>query len=140
MEASSSLGQLGQPMDLQLKAVLARFPEITLALVFGSVALGRQRADSDLDIAVAAEHVLTADEKRALIDALATSTGRPIDLIDLSTVSEPLLGQILRHGIKLFGNNVLYGNLISRHVFEQTDFMPYRTRLLAERRATWIGK
>ena len=140
MAASPNLGQLGQPMDLQLKAVLARFPEITLALVFGSVALGRQRADSDLDIAVSADHALSADERRGLIAALATSTGRPIDLIDLTTVSEPLLGQILRHGRKLFGNNTLYGELIRRHVFEQADFMPYRTRLLAERRAAWIGK
>ena len=140
MAASPNLGQLGQPMDLQLKAVLARFPEITLALVFGSVALGRQRADSDLDIAVSADHALSADERRGLIAALATSTGRPIDLIDLTTVSEPLLGQILRYGRKVFGNNTLYGEIISRHVFEQADFMPYRTRLLAERRVAWIGK
>lgn len=129
-----------QPIDLQLKEVLAHFPKIVLALIFGSVASGHQRADSDLDIAVAAEHALTADERRGLIDALATSTGRPIDLIDLTTVSEPLLGQILRHGRKVFGNNTLYGEIISRHVFEQADFMPYRTRLLAERRAAWIGK
>jgi len=71
---------------------------------------------------------------------LAERTGRPIDLIDLSVVSEPLLGQIVRHGRRVLGSDTLYGDLICRHVFEQADFMPYRTRLLAERRMAWIGK
>jgi predicted nucleotidyltransferase len=128
------------PIDAQLKEVFTHFPKITLAVLFGSVALGCQRANSDLDIAVAAEQVLTADEKIALIGALAEQTGRPIDLIDLSVVSEPLLGQIVRHGRRVLGSDTLYGRLISRHLFEQADFMPYRTRLLAERRMAWIGK
>jgi uncharacterized protein len=129
-----------QTMEAQLNEILAHFPKIALAVLFGSVALGRERADSDLDIAVAAKQALTADEKIALIDALAESTGRPIDLIDLKVVSEPLLGQIVRHGRRILGSDTLYGDLISRHLFEQADFMPYRTRLLAERRIAWIGK
>jgi len=127
-------------IDAQLRDVLARFPALVLALVFGSVAQGRQRADSDLDIAVAANQALTAGEKMDIIAALAEQTGRPIDLIDLKVVAEPLLGQIVRHGRRLLGNDGAYGQLISRHLFEQADFMPYRNRVLAERRAAWIGK
>jgi len=127
-------------LDVQLKEVLAHFPKIALAVLFGSVASGCQRADSDLDIAVAAEQAITVHEKMALVGALAERTGRPIDLIDLNGVSEPLLGQIVRHGRRVLGSDTLYGELIRRHVFEQADFMPYRTRLLAERRMAWIGK
>ncbi|CAA9893010.1 DNA polymerase III subunit beta [Candidatus Methylobacter favarea] len=127
-------------IDNQLREVLAGFPELILALVFGSVAQGRQRPDSDLDIAVAANQPLTAVEKMAIIAALAEQTGRPVDLIDLKVVAEPLLGQILRHGRRLLGSNGEYGRLISRHLFEQADFMPYRNRVLAERRTAWIGK
>jgi len=127
-------------IDVQLKEVLTHFPKIAIAVLFGSVASGRQRADSDLDLAVASKQALTAHEKINLINALAESTGRPVDLIDLKTVSEPLLGQILRHGRRIMGSDTLYGELISRHLFEMADFMPYRTRLLAERRMTWIGK
>ena len=127
-------------IDAVLLDVLARFPALVLALVFGSVAQGRQRADSDLDIAVAANRALTAAEKMDIIAALAERTGRPIDLIDLKMVAEPLLGQIVRHGRRLFGSDKAYGQLISRHLFEQADFMPYRSRVLAERRAAWIGK
>jgi predicted nucleotidyltransferase len=140
MKAMEAASQSPQNIDAQLKKVFAHFPKIALVVLFGSVASGRQRADSDLDIAVAAEQSLTAHEKTALISALADHTGRPIDLVDLSVVSAPLLGQILRHGRRILGSDTLYGELISRHVFEQTDFMPYRTRLLAERRMAWIGK
>ena len=137
MEANS---RSPQAIDAQLKKVFAHFPEIALVVLFGSVASGRQRAGSDLDIAVAAKHALTAHEKTALVGALADHTGRTIDLIDLSVVSEPLLGQIVRHGRRVLGGDTLYGKLISRHLFEQADFMPYRARLLAERRMAWIGK
>lgn len=127
-------------IDKQLQEVLMRFPKLVLALVFGSVAEGRQRTDSDLDIAVAAKQALTAVEKMDIIAALAEQTGRPVDLIDLKVVAEPLLGQIVRHGRRLLGGDGEYGRLISRHLFEQADFMPYRNRVLAERRAAWIGK
>jgi len=127
-------------INKQLQEVLTRFPDLVLALVFGSVAKGGQRTDSDLDIAVAAKQALTVAEKMAIIAALAEQTGRPIDLIDLKIVAGPLLGQIVRHGRRLLGSDAEYGRLLSRHVFEQADFMPYRNRVLAERRAAWIGK
>ena len=131
---------MNHSIDLLLKEALKQFPQVSLAVLFGSAALGRQQPKSDLDIAVAANRPLTADEKIAIIGALAERTGRPIDLVDLNGVSEPLLGQVVRHGRRILGSDTLYGKLISRHLFEQADFMPYRSRLLAERRLAWIGK
>ena len=96
--------------DEQLRQVLTEFPSLVLALVFGSYAKGNQRADSDLDIAVQARQALTVTEKMALISALAEHTGRPIDLIDLKAVCEPLLGQIIRHGRRLLGGDGAYAN------------------------------
>ena len=127
-------------VDALLQSVLAQFPTLVLAIVFGSVAQGQARPDSDLDIAVAANVPLTAVEKIDIIAALAKCTGRPVDLIDLNGVAEPLLGQILRHGRRLLGSDGAYGSLLSKHLFEQADFMPYRNRVLAERRMAWIGK
>lgn len=140
MTTTEAATQPARIIDAQLREVFAHFPGIELAVLFGSVAAGRQRTDSDLDIAVAAKQVLTNDERMALVSALAEHTGRSVDLIDLNGVSEPLLGQIVRHGRRVLGSDTSYGGLISRHVFEQADFMPYRTRLLAERRQAWIGK
>ncbi len=120
--------------------VIGTQPAIGLAILFGSLAVGEGRVESDLDLAVDAGRRLTASEKIALISELAGRTGRPVDLVDLHTVGEPLLGQILRHGKRILGSDTHYANLIRRHLFDQADYLPYRDRILAERRRAWIGK
>ena len=125
---------------ISLQDVLKQFPNLKLGILFGSMATGKNHPESDLDLAVLANQPLSANEKMALIAALANKIGRPVDLIDLKKTSEPLLGQILKQGKRIFGSNTDYAQLITRHVFEQTDFMPYRARILDERRKTWIGK
>ena len=122
-----------------ITAVLTRHPQIELAILFGSLATGNARPDSDLDLAVASAQSLNQESKSALIADLAENLGRPVDLIDLTTVGEPLLGQILRHGRRVLGSDERYARLISRHLFDMADFAPYRSRILAERRRAWIG-
>ena len=140
-----------QRRRLDFRAAMERCPQailaaintqhgIRLAILFGSLAAGRERADSDLDLAVDAGHRLTAGEKLALMNKLAERTGRPVDLVDLHVVGEPLLGQILRHGKRLLGGETCYPDLIRRHLFDQADYLPYHTRILVERRRAWIGK
>jgi len=121
-------------------AAISRRPGIELAILFGSLAAGAGRGDSDLDLAVDAGRRLTASEKMALISDLADGIGRPLDLVDLRAVGEPLLGQILRHGKRILGSDTLYANVIRRHLFDEADYLPYRDRILAERRRAWIGK
>ena len=121
-------------------AVINTQPGIRLAILFSSLAAGLERADSDLDLAVDAGHRLTVGEKLALMNKLAERTGRPVDLVDLHAVGEPLLGQIIRHGKRLLGGGTCYADLIRRHLFDQADYLPYRSRILAERRRAWIGK
>jgi uncharacterized protein len=123
-----------------IKTVLQNYPHLRIAILFGSIAKGTARYDSDLDLAVAFSKPLTVEDKISLITALAETLGRPIDLIDLNTVGEPLLGQILSHGKRLLGNNSDFASLLSKHLFDQADFLPYRNRILKERREAWIGK
>ena len=124
----------------EVGAVLARHPEICLAILFGSVATGRTSRDSDVDLAVARERTLAADEKMALMSELAEATGRAIDLIDLHSVGILLLGQIVKRGRRILGTDERYAELMKRYLFEEADFMPYYRRILSERRAAWIGK
>lgn len=123
-----------------IRAVLARHPELRLAILFGSMAAGGANPTSDIDLAVAAERSLNSDEKMALIAELAEATGRSIDLIDLLTVGGALLGQIVRHGLRILGTDERYAQLIKHYLFEEADFMPYYRRILEERRTAWIGK
>lgn len=119
----------------EIRAVLAKHPEVHLAILFGSVARGEERPESDVDLAVDRGLPLGPEEKMELISALAIATGRSVDLIDLHTIGEPLLGQVLKDGILLVGDRADYARLISKHVFEATDFLPYRQRIFEERRA-----
>jgi len=119
--------------------VISTHPDIRLAILFGSLAMGKGSRDSDLDLAVDAGRPVTLDEKMAIISELAERSGRPVDLVDLHNVGEPLLGQILNKGKRILGSDLLFGNLLSKHLFEQADFLPYRQRILEERRKAWIG-
>lgn len=123
----------------QVQSALAKHPEIELAIVFGSVARGEARRDSDIDVAVQLPAPLGTREKMQLIADIATTTGRPVDLIDLRAVGEPLLGQILKHGQQIRGEPADLASLMQRHVYAMEDFMPYVERMLEERRQARIG-
>ncbi|TQE99211.1 MAG: nucleotidyltransferase domain-containing protein [Spiribacter salinus] len=123
----------------RVREILAGHPELELAVLFGSQARGTAGPASDLDLAVSAGRPLNTDERMSLIAELASVTGRSIDLVDLARVGEPLLGQIVTGGVQLAGEREAFGRLMSRHLFEQADFLPLRERILAERRRAWIG-
>lgn len=125
-------------IETMIQAILAPHPEVRLAILFGSLATGQGHRDSDVDLAIDAGQPLGIKAKMSLMTQLAECTGRSVDLIDLHTVGEPLLGQILKHGKRLLGEDGLYAELIKRHVFDEADFMPYYRRILKERRSAWI--
>jgi len=124
---------------IALQQLLQRQPEIRLAILFGSCASNAERFESDIDLAVELDHVLGVAEKSSMIEGIAAITGRAVDLIDLTVVGQPLLGQIVKHGIRLVGDDVRYGMLLSRSAFDYADFLPYRQRILDARRQAWIG-
>jgi|SRR5690554_2969575 len=64
----------------KLSELLADFPHIRVAALFGSMARGTARPDSDIDVAVQADKELRADERIALTEAIALAFNRPVDL------------------------------------------------------------
>jgi predicted nucleotidyltransferase len=127
-------------LDQKIKYVMARHPSVSLAILFGSMAKDRARNDSDLDIAVASSSPLTAQTHIAIIEDLALVVGRPVDLIDLDRIHNPLLQQILTKGRRvLCQDRTRYAELILRMVYEEADVMPYYRRILSDRRQAWIG-
>jgi uncharacterized protein len=120
-----------------LTAFLQTQPDIRLAIVFGSAAAQRMRADSDIDLAVQCDAPLIAARKSELIAAIALISGRPVDLIDLRTAGQPLLGAILQ-GKRIKGSAEQIVPLALRNVLERADFLPLIERTLAERRCAWM--
>jgi len=85
---------------------LASQPDVVAAYVFGSVAQGRARPQSDVDIAV----LLTADldeetrfDRRLRLGWEAERViGRPTDLVVLNDAPPLLQHQVLKHGRLIF--------------------------------------
>jgi len=123
----------------KLQQFLEQDQDIELAILFGSMATGKQSIKSDVDLAIKKVKPLTLQQKKHFVEQIAHITGRAVDLIDLSTVGEPLLGQIIKHGKRLTGSDTTYAELILQHVYAQTDFVPYIERTLKERRQKWIN-
>lgn len=122
-----------------IKQVLDRHPIVRMAVLFGSLVKGEAGYESDLDLAIDVGRPLEQHEKIQLIAELAQALGRPVDLVDLFSVGEPLLGQIVTKGKRIMGADTCYALTLSKHLFNQADFMPYRSRILKERRQAWIG-
>lgn len=127
-------------VDDQVRHCLSSHPEIGLAIVFGSIAAGRDTPDSDVDLAVAGSRPLSARDKLGLIGDLALATGRPVDLVDLATATGPILGRILATGRLVHcSDRALYAEVIKRAIYDDADMAPYRDRILAAQRRRWIA-
>lgn len=117
-----------EELRTSIAAVLARHPSIAVAYVFGSVARGQAREDSDLDVGVVFERGAAHDEAllARLSTELAAATGvEPVDVIDLEAQ-----GPIFAHGVLLDGFRVYVGSEARRVDFESEtlarafDFRP----------------
>ena len=76
-----------------LKRTLAGHPDLELAIVFGSVASGTERADSDVDVAVQAARPLDTQRRMQLVGDLAAATGPELEafLEDTIVLLDPCL-------------------------------------------------
>ena len=61
-----------------------------------------------------------------------------IDLIDLKTVGQPLLSQIMKYGKLLKGDTNAYAEIAIRNINTAQDFLPYIKRMMAERRLRYL--
>jgi predicted nucleotidyltransferase len=126
-------------MKTAILHVLEQFPEVKIAYVFGSAARGQLTSTSDIDVAVAAETKLPLETRLAMAMQLSKALHRKVDLVDLQDVAGEILQQSLCQGIKLLQKDAgVYARLLLRLWFDQADLMPYRRRILAERRRRFL--
>ena len=119
--------------------VLEQFPQVKIAYLFGSAAREQLTSTSDIDVAVAADTKLPLETRLAIATQLSKALHREVDLIDLQDVTGEILQQSLCQGTKLLQKDAgLHADLIKRLWLDQTDMMPYRRRILAERRRRFL--
>jgi predicted nucleotidyltransferase len=110
----------------QLVRVFARHPEVMAVYLFGSYAEGRQRPESDIDLAILPATPDARNHKLDVLADLVQAGYENVDLVYLDTKDVVLKHQAVRL------NNVIYytpafnrGATYSRIVREYLDFLPY---------------
>jgi predicted nucleotidyltransferase len=119
---------------VQIKDFLNTDSKILQVILFGSHATETQRENSDIDLAIQLEKPMTATQKLTYIEKLQHYTNAEIDLVDLLTVGQPLLSQIMKYGIRLRGNSPQYAALAIKNVTTTQDFMPAIKYIMKVRR------
>lgn len=122
----------------QLTRFLARYPQLKLAILFGSLAEGSATPESDIDLGLLFDTPLSGSLRLELVENIGAEFGRPVDIVDLYYAPEPVTGQVFK-GKRLLGEDKVYAVLLTRHLLNTADFLPLRERMLAERRAAWTG-
>ena len=110
-------------------------------IIFGSRAKGRERPDSDLDLAAWRSSKWSVDFHRECVEQITAFMPTAIDLIDLSKIDGPLLQEILCSGKKIYQQqDHLLGVLYVRLMDWRTDFMPAWENMVDQRRKRFLAK
>ena len=88
------------PTD-RLRETLRADGRVRLAVLFGSVAKGLAHPGSDLDLAVLLDERTTAGHELSLQEAVASVSGRDVDLVRLESANVILRNRIAREGVLL---------------------------------------
>lgn len=132
------LPELEQNVQIALAGALDReFGRAVVARVivlFGSRALARDRASSDVDLAVALDTPINEFQRQRIEASIALALGVDTDLVDLSSAPSHLVSRILRSGRILAGaGSPALGAMIAKMVSQREDIVPYQRRILEER-------
>jgi len=85
----------------RLKHQAAEWPELKLAVLFGSTARGKARPKSDVDLGILLDPY--SPELRFQVEAdLGRAAGRPVDVVLLDDAPPLLRFEIAREGVLLF--------------------------------------
>ena len=118
-------------MDLldHLRERATSLPEVKLAVLFGSVARGQARKDSDVDLGV----LLDPDTREVRIHAeaeLGRAAGREVHIVHLSEAPPLLRFEISRDGVVLHEREEgLWTGFKARAMVDWWDWAPYAKRI-----------
>ena len=116
--------KITQDQKLKIAKIAKKF-KLKLIVVFGSFANGRNRDDSDLDIAVLGSREVSFNEQISLTNELSLIFNKNIDLSVLNRANPLLLFQASKNPILLYGNRqeFLKFKLYAFNMYN--DYAPY---------------
>ncbi len=130
------------PQLNKLPKILGKFPEIKAAYIFGSVATGKARKDSDLDLGIIPRSADIHKQRLDILYELTKAGFDNVDLVFLDTDDIVLKYEVIRP------NKLVYqaadfdrGATYSLIVRQYLDFLPYlKTQRQAYKRKILYGK
>lgn len=118
-------------MDLldRLRERAASLPEVRLAVLFGSMARGQGRKDSDVDLGLLLRPV--SRRERLHVEAeLARAAGREVDFIDLDEAPPLLRFEITRDGVVILEREAgLWARFKAKAMVDWWDWAPIARRI-----------
>lgn len=124
----------GRP-DLQvLPAIFSKYPDVQAVYLFGSAAVGRERKESDLDLAVFPGGAAIRKHRLQILADLAERGFCEVDLVFLDEEDVVLQYEAVRLNVVVyqkpdFDRGSTYSNIVRKYL----DFLPY----LAVQRAAY---
>jgi len=123
-----------------IQETLKSYSEIQIATLFGSAAKNRLTPYSDIDISVAAAKPILFEQKMDIIVSLSKTLPYSVDLIDLQSVSGPILQEALCTGLLIKKSSIsLYAQLIKKMWYNQEDMMPLTRMVMIKRCERFIN-
>jgi predicted nucleotidyltransferase len=112
-----------------LRRSLAGRSDLRFAVLFGSCAQGRERPESDVDLAIVPSGAFSLVDEGDLARSVAQATGRELDLVRLDRTEDIILRREIAHGV-LVGESVPGGfaRFRGEAIVEWLDFEPVYTR------------
>jgi predicted nucleotidyltransferase len=112
----------------KLPLILSNFPEIEAAFLFGSIAEGRARKDSDIDLALVPCGDGLPKLKLEIVTALAKAGIDNVDLVILDVEDVVLRYEAIRPNCLVYAKDSFdRGEYYSRRLREYLDFQPILT-------------
>ena len=132
------LSELEQSVHAALACALdrefGRAVMVRVVVLFGSRAVARDRASSDVDLAVALDEPIDELRRQRIEASIGAALGVDTDLVDLLSAPSHLVSRVLRSGRILAGaGSPALGAIIARMVSQREDIAPYQRRILDER-------
>ncbi|HAS00187.1 MAG: hypothetical protein US57_C0011G0033 [Candidatus Moranbacteria bacterium GW2011_GWC2_37_73] len=106
-------------------ARIAKKSGLKLVMVFGSFASGKNRDDSDMDVAVASMKEISFHEQIRLTNKFSLILKKNIDLSILNNANPLLLFQVSKNSILLYGNEVDFAKFKLYAFKSYNDYAPY---------------
>lgn len=115
-----------EDLEARLEEVFRAFPEVEAVFLFGSLAEGRARAGSDLDLAVLPAGPDLRERRLDLLSALVRAGFDKVDVLLLDTEDVVLRYEAVRSNRLLYARDGFdRGGFYSRVIRDYLDFLPY---------------